>query len=253
METSDQNQPYRRHAIGPGTLIFGLIVILTGLVLLLRNTGVIGYDVSHNIFSWGMLVVFIGVMNVIGRKRWWGIFLIIVGIFLIPDIFHHIFNESVNFWHVFWPAVIILFGLSMIFHRGHWHRDRWHKDHWHRGRHMTSSSTSDDFLDEVAVFGGSERVIHSESFRGGRLVAVFGGSKIDLTNVKMASVPNEVEIVVVFGGTELIVPSDWNVKIEVFNIFGGFSDKTAPSQVDLNKTMIIKGVAVFGGGEIKRK
>jgi len=85
------------------------------------------------------------------------------------------------------------------------------------------------------------------------MVAVFGGSKIDLTNATLSSNTNEIEIVVVFGGTELIVPSDWNIRIEVFNIFGGFSDKTSPSQVDLNKTLIIKGVAVFGGGEIKRK
>jgi predicted membrane protein len=247
METQNQNHPFRRHSIGASTLIFGIVVILVGLAFLLRNIGVIGHEISHNIFSWGALIILIGVMNLIGRKQWWGIVLIAVGIFLLPVVFQAVFTPAVNFWHIFWPAVIILFGLSMVIHRGRWHEGRWHK-----GR-VTSSSTSNDFIDEVAVFGGGERVIHSDAFRGGRLVAVFGGSKIDLTKATLSSNTNEIEIVTVFGGAEIIVPSDWNVRIEVFNIFGGFSDKTSPSQVDLNKTLIIKGVAVFGGGEIKRR
>jgi hypothetical protein len=47
------------------------------------------------------------------------------------------------------------------------------------------------------------------------------------------------------------MPTDWNVKLEVFNIFGGYGDKRVRGQVDFNKTVIVKGVAIFGGGEIK--
>ena len=47
------------------------------------------------------------------------------------------------------------------------------------------------------------------------------------------------------------VPSDWNIKIEAFNIFGGYEMKRNPDLVDINKTLIIKGVCAFGGGEIK--
>jgi predicted membrane protein len=161
----------------------------------------------------------------------------------MPDIFHRVFSEDVNFWHVFWPAVIILLGLGMIFGTGH----------FFRRRHANTISSGDDYLDEVAVFGGGERVIHSDSFKGGRMVAVFGGSKIDLTNTKLAPGVNELEIVLIFGGSELYIPSDWNIKVEVFSIFGGYSDKRGASQVDYSKTLIVKGVTLFGGGEIKRK
>jgi len=58
-------------------------------------------------------------------------------------------------------------------------------------------------------------------------------------------------MVALFGGSSLIVPSDWNVKVEVFNIFGGYVDRRMSNQVDYNKTLVIKGVTIFGGGDVK--
>ena len=61
------------------------------------------------------------------------------------------------------------------------------------------------------------------------------------------------EVICAFGGVELFVPSDWNIKIEVISALGGFSDKRYMTNVSVNteKTLVIKGVAAFGGGEIK--
>ena len=46
---------------------------------------------------------------------------------------------------------------------------------------------------------------------------------------------------------------NWDVKIDVIAIFGGFSDKrrnmTTSSEGD--RRLVIKGIAIFGGGEIK--
>jgi predicted membrane protein len=72
-----------------------------------------------------------------------------------------------------------------------------------------------------------------------------------MTKVELAPGNVEIEIVAIFGGSTLVVPNDWNIKLEVFNIFGGYSDKRIRGQVDFNKTVIVKGVAIFGGGEIK--
>ena len=83
------------------------------------------------------------------------------------------------------------------------------------------------------------------------MIAVFGGSKIDLSRCTLAQGEPMIEMVAVFGGTNLTVPPDWNIKVEVFNIFGGYGDKRVRGQVDFNKTLLVKGVAIFGGGEIK--
>ena len=94
----------------------------------------------------------------------------------------------------------------------------------------------------------------SDNFKGGRLTSIFGGSEINLTNCKLAEGKNVIDVFMVFGGNVLIVPPDWSIKIEVVSIFGGFSDKrhnfTDESKKE-NKELYIKGMAIFGGGEIK--
>ena len=57
-----------------------------------------------------------------------------------------------------------------------------------------------------------------------------------------------------FGGTTIVVPNDWNIVMNVTSIFGGFSNKSVKdpnANVDLSRTLIIKGLVVFGGGELK--
>ena len=57
-----------------------------------------------------------------------------------------------------------------------------------------------------------------------------------------------------FGGGTFYVPSDWSVKADVTAVFGGFSDKrrtNIENTTDPEKVLHIKGMVLFGGGEIK--
>jgi len=105
----------------------------------------------------------------------------------------------------------------------------------------------------MSIFGGGDRVISSRNFKGGRLTAIFGGSKYNMMNAQLAKGRNMIDIFTIFGGCKFIIPPDWEVKIEVSAIFGGFSDKRLiPRDIprDPSRELIIKGVAIFGGGDI---
>ena len=84
--------------------------------------------------------------------------------------------------------------------------------------------------------------------------AIFGGSEINLSRCKLAEGKNIIDVFMIFGGSNIVVPPDWSIKIDVLSIFGGFSDKrqnfTDESKKE-NKELYIKGLAIFGGGEIK--
>ncbi len=112
--------------------------------------------------------------------------------------------------------------------------------------------SSDDVLDDVAVFGGGDRVISSQQFQGGRITNIFGGSKYNMSTAKLAQGRHYLEVVMIFGGSKFIIPENWDVKIEVTSIFGGFSDKRVKSLVskDQDRTLVITGTTLFGGGEI---
>jgi hypothetical protein len=49
----------------------------------------------------------------------------------------------------------------------------------------------------------------------------------------------------------LIVPRDWDVTVRVTSLMGGCSDKRRPATMPATKHLIIQGIAVMGGVEIK--
>ena len=73
-----------------------------------------------------------------------------------------------------------------------------------------------------------------------------------MTSAKLAPGTNYLEIVMIFGGSKLIIPENWDVKVEVTSVFGGFSDKRTKSIVvkDSDRRLIINGSCIFGGGEL---
>ena len=247
METNDNyrdDKPYPRHEhhhLTSNRAIVGVILVLIGVFLVLRNTGFFPGFIDHIIFSWPMLLIAIGLVITIGSSggKMSGIIVMAVGaFFLIP----HIFRETFDI-NMFWPSIFIIIGVIFIFSR----RRGWNSV-------STATQVGDDYIDFVHVFSGGERKIVSDNFRGGKVTAIFGGSEIDLTKARLAPGKSELEIDCIFGGTTIIVPDDWNVKIEVVPVLGGFGDsrKLNPGRVvDTSKQLVIKGAVVFGGGEVK--
>ena len=228
---------------------FGFLVILAGLALLAINFDILPYSLRHVIFSWPMLLIAIGVISLSSsEKSTPGIILIMIGgFFLIP----RVFNLPISFGQIFWPVLLIAIGIFILVKRGNIHDDRWHR---RRGGFRETNSTLDEgFINETIIFSGSKHRIVQQVFRGGKISTLFGGSEIDLTQAKLGEGRNELVIECMFGGVTLVVPSEWRVVLNVSSIMGGFSDKRMvfrpnPDSPDF---LVIKGTAIFGGGEIK--
>lgn len=247
METNENfrgdNHPYRHehHNLQNNRAIVGIILVLVGLFLVMRNTGIFPDFIENVIFSWPMLLVTIGLVITIGSSggKTSGVIVMAVGaFFLIPHIFRETFNVD-----MFWPSIFIIIGIIFIFSK----RKGWNSV-------SRADMVNDDYIDYVHVFSGGERQIVSDNFSGGKVTAVFGGSEIDLTKAKLAPGVSSLEIACVFGGTTIIVPDDWNIKIDVVPVLGGFGDsrKLNPGRtIDTTRQLVIKGAVVFGGGEVK--
>ena len=222
----------------------GFIFVVIGMVLIARNYGWLDYDLTRRLISWQMLLIVIGLFNLARKAYTPAIILIGIGLFFLVD-----FPD--NFRENFWPALIILVGISFIFQwRGSAHHPHNFHDHFdHFGDEQTSST---DYIDETAIFGGKTVSVVSQNFVGGKITAIFGGSKINLLYAK--PVPGcTLDVANIFGGTKITVTEDWNIKIEVVSIFGGFEDKRSHSVISRTgsgKIVVIKGTCIFGGGEI---
>lgn len=235
METT-QNQAYKGWKSYKSTIL-GIMLILFGSFYFAYQADLIDREVWNVIFSWQMLLIALGILTLSERNYAWGITLIVIGaLFLNGYIVGYI-----------WPVMIILAGLAIIFlGTGNKIRRNWAYAQFKHG------SVTGDYLNETAIFGGNERYVNSDNFQGGSVVSVFGGSKLDLTNCNIQ--PGqlvELEITSILGGSTLIIPNDWNVQLQITSILGGFSDKRVNTRIDKSKTVVIKGVSILGGGELK--
>ncbi len=239
---SNFDNNFRDHHSGTSKIGIGVVLITLGFILVIERTGFLPSYIENIIFSWQMLLIAIGFVMTLstGNKGPGLIVMAVGGFFILPEMF----NIPFRTYRLFWPAIFIIAGVIVLTN------SRWLRSENWRSRSQSSS----DYIDIVHILGGGERVISSDNFRGGKVSSIFGGGEIDLTRSSLAQGESVLEIACVFGGVSLVVPSDWNVVIEITPILGGFSDtrKLIPGQpLDSSKTLIIKGAVIFGGGEIK--
>jgi len=113
-------------------------------------------------------------------------------------------------------------------------------------------ASADDYLDAVSVFGGVKKTILSKNFRGGEVVNVFGGAELDFTQ---ANINGQVviDITQIFGGTKIVVPSNWRVVPDLAAVFASVDDKRirTTANADSDKILVLKGVSIFAGVDIR--
>jgi len=270
MENNNSNE--NKEMNQKGKILAGVFIVVIGSLLLVNN---IAFNLPNWIFHWSNILIVVGL--VIGIKHNFrngsGIILIIVGTFFTLK---EALGNIIDFDRIGWPALIIAIGLYLILKpkSNFSHRDggcgrrnkRWKKRFGepdtfqaYSGAETVEASpldekktNSNDYLDSVNVFGGSHQSIYSKNFKGGEITAVFGGCDLNLTQ---ADFEGEIiiDVTAIFGGCKIIIPPGWIVKPEVTAIFGGLDDKRSvqPIVEGQHKILIIRGIAMFGGVDIR--
>lgn len=228
-------------------IITGGIFLLIGVLLTLDNLEILNIRFPDYLFGWYTILIVIGLfMTFVREKVGFGITLLIIGGIFMLDEMAYYFYWDFEIRDIFrlWPLVFVAIGASLILRRNK-ESDTFEKK---------SLDDDTDHVDEMAIFSGAERTITSKEFRGGKLTAIFGGTELNLMNADLAQGTNILDVFVMFGGTDIRVPSDMNVKIKATAIFGGFSDERkvfAENEANNGKELVIKGLVLFGGGSIK--
>ena len=231
-----------------GSFWVGAIILTIGSLLLLDRMDAM--DFPRWIFSWKTLLIAIGFL--IGANRnfqgigW--LVMILIGVFFMLD---DIPGFPIDLDDYGFPIAIILIGLFIVFRAVVSKNNNDRKDMWGDGAIATDTGGEDSF-DLTTVFGGAKKKVFSKKFRGGKTTCVFGGSDIDLTQADIEGTVI-IDVVQIFGGVKLIIPSNWEVKSDVLVILGGIDDKrTVPSAgLANNKKLVLTGTVLFGGVDIK--
>ena len=111
-------------------------------------------------------------------------------------------------------------------------------------------SRGDEESDElalVAIYDGIELASRARSFRGGSVLAWFGGIALDLSEVELDE-GARLSAHAIFGGIDVTTPPGWRVESEAKALMGGVDvhgaeDPDAP-------VLVLEGMAVFGGIDV---
>ncbi|MBD1364158.1 hypothetical protein IDJ77_10090 [Mucilaginibacter sp. ZT4R22] len=262
-----------------GKVMLGVILLLVGGFWLLRQLNV--YLIPDYIDLNPLWLVFIGLWigsrNNFQKANW----VIVTGLGLIFLVTCNIDNSD----GFIWPIALIGLGFWIIMRKKKTGDHLGDADYWDKkyktgvadtdkpladfgdttyssatGVPPTDSNTTgttpplshDDILDATAIFGGVNKSIFSKSFRGGDITNIFGGTELDFTHADING-RAVIDITQVFGGTKIIVPSNWQVIVDMSAIFAGTDDKRMKSvqTAKSDKVLIIKGVSLFAGLEIR--
>jgi len=225
-----------------GRLIFGLLIIALGVVFLADNLGLVEGREAMRTF-WPLAFVAFGFGMALDRhssgwRRAWGAIWIGVGCWIWAYQRHWI---SINVWDVVFPAVLLFAGGALV----------WRSLAGPHRAGRSSDPVAEDYVRNFAAMSGNQLRSASTEFRGGDLTAFMGGVTLDLTRARMAGEEAHVDVFAMWGGIEIRVPPDWIVVSKVAPILGGFDDKTQPSSEAAGGRLVVSGVVVMGGVEVK--
>lgn len=102
----------------------------------------------------------------------------------------------------------------------------------------------------VAIFDGIELKSRAQAFRGGSMLAWFGGVAVDLTEAKLAP-DARLTIGALFGGVDVKVPPEWHVVSTGRAFAGGVSDDVPEPQDPEAPTLTVESTTAFGGISVR--
>lgn len=218
-------------------ILIGCCLIVCGVIYMLSVCGIMPMEVSLDGW-WTLFIILPCLSGMLTSKDKIGHFIgFSVGVLLLlaaRDVIPY-----AMIWQLMVPVIIVLLGIKMIMSAI---GVKSKSEIEHRGEE-TEEQTA--FLTETATdYDG-------KALRAAKIGAVFGGTKCNLTNADIQE-DSRIDLLCVFGGAELIVPDNVDIKVNAFCLFGGISDKRALKNTEGEKiTLNINGFCIFGGADIK--
>ncbi len=251
MDNSAPNHPEAKFERHGNNRWGGLILILIGIIFLLQKIPQTSGLFTSWLFSWPSLLIVIGLFLGIKhrfRNIVW-LILILIGAYSL------LYNNDIidlNLRPYLVPIAIIAIGFTVLLNKNR--NCQQHPHRFKRGQPVPMPVAEDltDILEVNTTFGNVEKNVFSKNFKGGKINCTFGGGQINFSQADFQGIV-VVDVSIIFGGLDVIIPSNWNLKNEVAVVFGGIEDKRKimTGSSESSKTLVLKGNIMFGGIEIK--
>lgn len=241
-----------------GNWLWGLVLIALGVIWGINALGIAHVDIFFPGW-WTLFIIVPCAIGLLTDDHKWGNFVgLLIGVCFLLGCLDIL--EFSMVWKLFFPVVLVLIGLSLIF------KNTFKNQAAKKIKELNKDKDFEDSEEYWATFGEQDVDFGGKEFGGCRIDAVFGGADLDLRGAELKG-----DVVVkassIFGGIVIYVPEDANVEIVSTSIFGGVSDdrkkanrkkkaKDEPAKAtkkvdNSGKTVYIDATCIFGGVEVR--
>jgi hypothetical protein len=112
---------------------------------------------------------------------------------------------------------------------------------------------SDDVETMFQLFSGSDRSGEWRLPKELRVISVFSGCNVDLTDAIFTNSVLTIKMFNIFSGNNIYIPEGVNVQTKAFCIFGGVDNSVSSAGNPNAPTIIIEGFVLFSGVDISIK
>lgn len=102
-------------------------------------------------------------------------------------------------------------------------------------------------VDLVSIFAGTQLVSTASPFYGGKILNLFAGTDLDLRKTTPAPTGIHLDVAILCGGLNVVVPEGWRVRCDAQIFAGGFNDATRTGNDPDAITVHLTGYVIFGG------
>ncbi len=220
-------------------IIWGIVLVIAGILLAVNSLGLADINIFFD--GWWTLIIIIPCL--IGfftdGDKTGSLIGLAVGVVLL------LCSQNIIDWDLvsklIVPALVVIVGAKLIF--GTFKSNKSNK--------VMSDvvSSGGNVRTATATFAGQDINYNGETFTGGDYNAIFGGINCDL---RSAVIDKDcvIKVTAIFGGIDIFLPPNVNVKVNSNSFFGGISNKSNNGNTN-SVTVYIEGTCLFGGVDIK--
>lgn len=190
-------------------ILWGIVLIALGIVIGLNALNITSINLLFKGW-WTLIIIIPCLINLFNTKesgKTGDLIGVVVGVALLLAV-----RDIISFsliWKLLIPIILVAIGLSMIFN----------ETIKAKVTNKVKEASKDGLESITATFASQKVNKDGEDFKGANLDSVFGGVTLDL---RQANIEKEavIKASAIFGGVEIFVPSNINLKVKGTPIFG---------------------------------
>ena len=225
-------------------IIWGIAIIALGIIFGGNAIGLFNINIFFDGW-WTLFIIVPSIISFLTDRELSNLITLAIGVILLLAA-QNVFSYEVA-WKVIVALVLIAIGIGIIIKSTI--RNKNDKEVEKKIHDLENDKVMDS---QTAIFSGSDRVYSDEVFTGANLIAVFGGVDLDLRRAKFTK-DTVIKAFCLFGGIDIKVPEDVQVKIKSGFIFGGVADERKGSIGKGKYTIYLDTAGGFGGISINDK